>query len=559
MVNTGSAGKLVGSAIPVATPSARLLHSAVLLGAVLLWALSQVISPGGAHGAEPVPDETEVDEVAADLAEAGLPPTATELAELLAATAEPAFAGGLVARSGWTGDGRDQTVRLRFLGAGIDVKGRWRQDRAGVREAAGALLFSRGGAHVGGGTLTLHQGFGVLLGGAGRSSSLTADGGLAAGTRGIRAWTGSGGPQTLRGGFAAWESGRWSARFVGGQRGEGALAGGKTAAGQMILRGAAWEAAVGVVADPGETGGSLAGRTRHGALEASWEFAGRRPAGPGVWIGSGLVAVGWRPVRDLAGEVLVGWADLGPRPVLGRKHPVFGDWAGQGAALRGTWRAAVGLTLKVLAQRSQGRADSAAGQRSLDQLGEVLISRTGPGPWRGECRWRSSTAEIRTWSERFPWQPAVVSRFDRRRILAVRAGWQTGGREVTVAWRRLAAERITAGVGQESGGVRSLVGLTGAAVLGRLGGSAVRLRAGWTIAWGDPVDLVSAAIPYRGMVVSRHWGHWRAEQVVGLDFERGALAVRGALSRREPAAEAEASVLAPPAAWSAWAEAGWSW
>jgi hypothetical protein len=149
---------------------------------------------------------------------------------------------------------------------------------------------------------------------------------------------------------------------------------------------------------------------------------------------------------------------------------------------------------------------------------------------RGEIRWRRQSKEIRNWLEQSPWlPPALSSRSEREQlVLSAERIWPSlrllltyrsrqeladrGDPEV-VAWRR-----------------RSLVSLTAQ----WQPPGAWRARGGWHVAWGDPVDLVSVVSPLPGIVVPRHWGHWRAETQAGLERRWDNLRIQLGGAARQP-------------------------
>jgi hypothetical protein len=99
-------------------------------------------------------------------------------------------------------------------------------------------------------------------------------------------------------------------------------------------------------------------------------------------------------------------------------------------------------------------------------------------------------------------------------------------------------------------GRRSLLGLNGHLNLG----SGWRVRGTWVTAWGDPVDLVSAVSPMTGLVLPRHWGHWRSESVLGLERTGRTVRIRLAASLRRPDQDPSNNPLP-----SCWAEAEIRW
>jgi hypothetical protein len=159
-------------------------------------------------------------------------------------------------------------------------------------------------------------------------------------------------------------------------------------------------------------------------------------------------------------------------------------------------------------------------------------------------RYRSTDLGTWGWSERYPWQPPRTAGFQRRTIISA---------QVILKQPRLKARLMVRsyGLGKEvDDGRRSLVSLTGGYVLGK----AWKLRGSWVTAWGDPVDLVSAVSPLTGMVLPRHWGRWRSETVLGLEWAFGGVRIQAAGSLRNPEQGGGERI-----AHTVWVEAGARW
>ncbi|MFT7698546.1 MAG: hypothetical protein ACI8S7_000359, partial [Candidatus Krumholzibacteriia bacterium] len=376
--------------------------------------------------------------------------------------------------------------------------------------------------------------------------------------RGLILWGGAAEAQTLLGGAAEWVTPRWQLRVVAGRRAinwdqlEGTEK--VTVASQGVLSGGDGQISVLGVSDAAEKSLSLAGNWRRGRADGSWEVAWRRSKNSAVPWRGWLSQVGWRPHASLYLECLLGWADEGPRPVLGQKHPVLGDWSGQGVAVRGTWRLAQGLGVKALVHSGQAGA-LGIDRREHKSLFDLQLVKQWPGRWRIEARWRRNATEDEAFSERFPWQPATLFGRDNREITSFKVGWENEKNRLRFAWRRLVLARVRQDLGWESGGARQMGTITGGAAIGRGG----YLRAGWTWSWGDPVDLVSAVVPFTGYVLPRHWGHWRSETHLGVEWPWGPLEAHFAVSRRRPEAPERGSNDPTPDSWAGWLEWVWHW
>jgi len=522
---------------------------------VVLFCLALTVMSHGtgiaqnAVGADPV----DVTAALTELDEAGTPPTTAEINDFLLTATEP-VRGALTGRFARVEGGRwDRTGRLHLSRNWWDVRLRWRQDQWGCTQAAGAVGLGRERWQLVLGQFGLPHGFGLLVGSPGRGPSLTADGSLGNRRRGLVPWLGQARPQTVRGAGGQGSWGGWQVLALVGKRGPRSVSGPVVGVGRISRAGAEWETSVSLVSDPQESGLSVAGRFAHAGLAGCWEAVWRQPVGCQRAVLAVLVQGGWQPRRTVRVEVLSGWSELGPRPVMGVKHPVLGDWAGRGVAVRATWRLAQGLRLKVLVQRADSRQPVMTGMRRQRILSDVQFEGRWRGGWFGGVRARSGGEDIAAWSERFPWQPPKRTGQDRRRVLSCKGGWRRGRERIQVLWRRLVDSRVRQGLGWERESRRNLVGMSGIHVMN----AAWVVRVVWTLAWGGEADLVSAVVPFSGYVLPRHWGHWRSEQLLGAEFSHGPVRWRGAISRRWADWAADPAVYAD--SWTVWLEGGWYW
>ncbi len=494
---------------------------------VVLCGVGGVVRGQDLPGADPADLAATLDELSA----AGAPPTATEIADFLREASVPRYRSALSGRFGrQSGSGPDTGLRLNWRTAAWDVRGRWRQDRLGNRLSAATVKAGGERWELAAGQLALPHGFGLLIGGPGRGPTLTADGRLGHGTRGLLPWVGQPAPQTIQGLGAAVGGAGWRLSVLTGTRGGRTSPRGQTFVGGVARRGRRGVVSCAVLADALEQGVSLAGLYERGSSAGSFEAVWRQPVGWRRMLTAALAQAGWRPSPELRLELLAGWSDLGPRPAMGVKQPVLGDWSGRGVAVRLTWRLQRGLGIKALVHQGRGRLAVSEEKRRRQVLADVQLTASWPGGWFGEARLRTGGGETAAWSERFPWRPPVVVQRDLRQVQSLKSGWRQGHHRLQILWRRLRLGRVTEGVGQESAGARSLLSLSGT----RPWGQSWLLRAGWTSAWGDPVDLVSAVVPFTGYVLPRHWGQWRSEWMLGLEWQRGPWRWRSAFSWREP-------------------------
>lgn len=507
--------------------------------------------------AEPTRVAAEVDTIAVDaaLAEldaAGSPATTAEIAEILAGSGSTlwgVFAGRvvLVPDRGWT-----PTGRLQLSHPFWNVRIRWRPEPQNEQALTGAAAAGRDNFRVVLGQMALSQGFGLLVAGPGRGPTLTADGSLAGRGRGLVPWAGQVQKQTLVGSGLAVGRGRWLLQAMAGRRQSGPLTGRQAAVGRLVRHGERGLVSLALLTAGQERGLSLAGNVAQAGLAASWEAVWRRQGDGGPGSGSILVQGAWHEGRRLLFSIAGGWAGLGPRPEMGAKQPVFGDWRGAGVVVRGRWRPVPGWRVQALFHRAHSRPETGHSRRR-HLLGDVQIEGGRSRGWFGGARLRSAEMTTSTWSERFPWQiPAPVEQ-RRWQVLSVRFGWQGASTRCQALWRQMRTVNLRREREWEDADSRSLLGLSVRIVLG----AGWVLRTAWTMAWGGEADLVSAAVPFAGYVLPRHWGHWSRESLLGAEYGHGALRWRGAVSRREQVPDP--GPAASTGVWTIWLEGGWYW
>jgi hypothetical protein len=252
----------------------------------------------------------------------------------------------------------------------------------------------------------------------------------------------------------------------------------------------------------------------------------------------------WRADRATGVELQWGYADQMRGPLLANRPAVLPGWSGRGYALRGFAPLAGDLRLRVLLHR--GHMPDLTGVRGLETktLGDVQLVKRLSEAVRIGVRYRRTGRQRREWSDRFPWQAARTVLLEDRGVVTGQATWEEDGARVRLMVRTYAREAAS-GTGR-----RSLAVLSGHMDWG----GNWTLRGSWATAWGDPVDLVSAVSPLKGMVLPRHWGRWRSETVLGLGWSHRGILVQAASSRRVPAADGPAGPLV-----AAWGQVGWVW
>jgi hypothetical protein len=533
-------------------------------------ALALVVSTTSGARGDPAPESTsdpepvasrddleEVEEAIRVLADAGVPPTREELARFLTSVdnADPhgslpgfpfSVHGSARVRLGhFQYEGMDHYGKFALETRGLRVRARIREYRTGLRETTGIVEVGGDPVELRVGEVGLSQGHGLLIGPPGRGSSLTADSGFASPAERMVSWLGSIDPAALSGFGVRARYGTWCLRFVNGDPGRSA--GGPTPPTTVVQLGNHrddWRISVAGLAGNQERGASLAGGLRNRSLSGSFETLIWQVA-PGIPPAAAAVLhVGWHPARGSGMEGLLGFADLDEAPGLANRPAVLTGWDGRGFALRGFTRTGTGVVLRAMVHL--GRHLDRTGSRSRKekflvdlQAGKKLSSQVDLA-----VRYRSTDFRAWNWSERYPWQPPRAAASQRRTIISA---------QVVLERTRVRGRLLVRsyGLDKETGnGRRSLISLTGRYSIDK----AWKLRGAWVTAWGDPVDLVSAISPLTGMVLPRHWGRWRSETVLGLEWVRGGARIQAAGSLRHPEPGSEERAVQ-----TIWVEAGIRW
>ncbi len=285
-----------------------------------------------------------------------------------------------------------------------------------------------------------------------------------------------------------------------------------------------WRISVAGLAGNLETGVSIAAGMRNKPFYGSFETMVWQAA-PGIPpTGAAVLQVGWKPAIGSGIEGMLGYADLAGTPGLASRPAVLPGWDARGLALRGFTRTGSGTVLRAMVHL--GRSLDRVGSRSRE-VKTLIDLQAGKKLWEQvelAIRYRSTDLRTWGWSQRYPWQPPRTTGSQRRTIISA---------QVVLEQPRVRARLMVRsyGLGKEiNNGRRSLVSLTGGYVLGKRW----KFRGSWVTAWGDPVDLVSAISPLTGMVLPRHWGRWRSETVLGLQWEFGGARIQVAGSLRNP-------------------------
>ena len=196
---------------------------------------------------------------------------------------------------------------------------------------------------------------------------------------------------------------------------------------------------------------------------------------------------------------------------------------GRGWALRGSGSFPGGPRVGLLLTRAE-RRDRYPGPETRN-LVELFVAGRNRAGLTWELTWRLDRRIRKVWKDGWPWLPPEARPGLRRATLGLTLGRAVGPSLWRCGLRSLAVDGAT------TSGRRTLVSVQGRGVWGRH----ASWRGGYTLAWGDPVDLVSVLVPAPGRVVPRHWGRWRSETWLGLGLSQGPWRLAGSVHRREAA------------------------
>mgnify|MGYP001816415506 CR=1 FL=1 len=389
------------------------------------------------------------------------------------------------------------------------------------------------------------QGFGLLLGAPGRRAGLAADASLGPPAGRVVSWVGAPEPRTLAGWAGSVQRGSWHLATMSGSPKPGTA---DQAGSVLVVRAGTAGSLAGVscalMTGPGEKGGSLAWgiSSEHLAMHAETLLWQPDPGGRLVPATVGYLA--WRADRTTGIELQWGYAGQMRGALLANRPAVLPGWSGRGYAQRGFAPLSADLRLRVLLHR--GQMPDLSGVRGLEtkSLVDVQLAKRLSSAVRVGVRYRRTGRQRREWSDRFPWQAARTVLVEDRGVVTGQATWEETGSRVRIMVRTYAREAAT-GTGR-----RSLAAFSGR----KDWNGNWTFRGSWATAWGDPVDLVSAVSPLKGMVLPRHWGRWRSETVLGLGWSHRGILVQAAVSRRVPAADEPSGPLV-----TAWSQAGCVW
>ncbi len=524
-------------------------------GSVIRLAVVLTVVISATSVAQEIPED--VEEALEVLSDAGVPPTREELARFMdeaengkSPGRRPGFPfsihGSVQIRVGnFQFEGMDHYGKFTLETRWLRVRSRIRKYRSGLRETTGTVEAGGESIELRVGELGLIQGHGLMIGAPGRSSSLAADMGFLPRAERLVTWLGTTDSRSLSGIAGRARHRNLILRFVNGRPANSkGVPNSRTTVVQLGSLRRDWRISLaGLVGNP-ERGVSLASRFKMNPLFGSFETLVWTVA-PGIPATTAVVLhMGWKSPGGTGLEGKLAYADLAGAPGQASRPAVLPGWDGRGLALRGYTRTSSGIVLRAMVHR--GRSLDRGGARSrkektlIDlQAGKKLSPRIDLA-----IRYRSNDLKAWHWSQRYPWQPPRIGGSQRRTIISA---------QVVLDRPRYRGRLLirSYGLDKEIGnGRRSLISLTGWYGAGQ----AWKLRGAWVTAWGDPVDLVSAISPLAGFVLPRHWGRWRSETVLGLEWVGRGVRVQAAASLRQPE-----SGSGERAVGTIWVEAGARW
>ena len=452
-----------------------------------------LLAAGGAMAQDPEAVQEDVAAAIADLEAAGQPPTEAEVADLLAEHSQArnprSGAGEFLVRWQRTGAGlAGREAALWSGGSAWDLRLRARQAPAGPQLLAGSGAAATGPLAIRVGGWTWREGYGLLLGGAGRTGSVAADAGLGPGSHGARGWTGWPDRRAARGAALRLAHGGWE---VGGAWGRVEAEPAVLAVVALGRQSGSWRiAAVRWGDEPPAAGAS--GHWRRGPWSGDWDLSVRAGALPAA-----ANHLRWSGGRRWGAEILTLVLPQGATGPTAASAPLVGTGTGTGGALRVSWRPEPGAALSALVAGAR-RDGQAAAEPQRRVTSDVLGRAPLPADLSLSARLRTTAGRQTAWSPEWPWAPPQTEASRRTQVLSL-ALESPDGRP----WWRLVVRSLAVDHSPTSGR-RTLV----AAELRSGYGRRLHWRLAWRLAWGDPVDLADAVSPLPGLVVPRHWGAW---------------------------------------------------
>ncbi len=480
---------------------------------------------------EALPDE-EADQLADDLERLGLLAPPAVGGGAAGGPAPWAWAGATEWRLQAGGGRARPTGTARLASGPVTAALRWRPPPPGSPAASlgGWLEVEGGGGRLLCGGLGLRHGLGLVAAGPGRRRSPSAGAALLPAAGRLAGVTRAGADRSLVGAAVAGRAGAGTLVLATG-RPAGSAVGPAAVLVRAAVEGDAGRLAL--LAQRHEEGpaASLAARLGGGPLTVAGELAAWRPPGAGpaqrAWaVAARLVAGRWQ----LQGQVAAAAAGTGPP--LGERPACLPDWQGSGWAL--TVRGPLGRRARASCLLAGDRRRLAGGPDPSTRTTTLLEGRLALRP-RDELdlELRLRARERRTVGRGglAPWLPPGTVDLERRSTPILRVAWERPGLRLSGSARALAVDRRDADDAPAPARRRTLLQLD-ATWEPRAGW---RLRGSWQTAWGQDVDLVTACQPLPGLLLPRHWGHWREGLALGVERVAGGWRLGLAGSARRPA------------------------
>jgi hypothetical protein len=420
------------------------------------------------------------------------------------------------------------TTRLQVNNSWLSSRAKFHQSSAGENLLAHTTKLRWGPMSVSLGGVGMSAGFGLLLQGPGRAGSLAAGQALRSVANGVKGWATTPDNRSCQGVGLAWRGLGWSLSGIHGSLG-GVDTGGKVNTVLLEKRWSSLNLALGVARWLQQQGATLSGQWKKNSSRFGFEWASWESRGLAGRHGVFLVSFRTRLPKGLALESQWSAANSSDGPASGARPPLLNAWGGAGWAMRLVYNPPSVWRFKILWARNNGVDWDGPHRKQEGQFFDLVIQGKPRPGWEVTGRWHNRLRAWEAWSDTFPWLPPSPVGQDERSGCSVDLKREGQSGSWVYSYRGLQRTGVT------TAGRRSLASIRNRRSLG----GALAMQFSFQMAWGDPVDLVSAINPLLGLVLPRHWGHWSSEVLVGLELRFLGLVTQTAFSRREPAAGAD--------------------
>lgn len=384
------------------------------------------------------------------------------------------------------------------------------------------LVVSVGGVSLAGGQLAFQQGFGLMVAGAGRRSSVSQALPLMPPDDHWRGYRGMPNARSLDGGALAFRTGFLDLDVLHGRTGDGGIitdlfsigfSGRASAVKVLFLEQDQWRG-TSLTLRLGE------GRDRVAAEISSGFGDDHSPEPPNAALafsrGIGSVTVSGVYVSTSGGSV----SPLALRPAT------IGAWGGRGWAMRAVIKMDRGFQVNLLGAGSVDPVTPDSAYRSgIDQRFEVGLTRRWNNRISFSLRLRSQLESTTGWDDRSVWMHAAWQREIRKFQIYSRWEYEASQGRIRLTGRYLESVKNSIDDGFQPDDRTLLTLEFRSNPLAHL-----RFACSLDRAWGGSADLCSVAVPVSGVMTPLHWGHWQEGLSIGLEFRTDQL--RAGLSYR---------------------------